>query len=515
MSITSIHEKVLDYIIDLRADDSSLYFAPRKTNKKNRLSDGYWFLGNDNYVNISFWNGLDWKQKINNIGFVIYRDKSCAIELSAQDSPAKAAFLQKVAARLKGFKRQGNKNKWHKHLRGRDYIKLLDNFLRKDKPIINQLLSQANSLNIVQLNKDYDQKYGEKVIRLRQQQIHLGKTRKITRIVWNTESWRRPSGPLGKSLSSTAYEFMNGFGNEEWIFDRTKIIEGYHYGFLQSLNLKSDRHAGKIYVVTLYAINNDKKRYVIGTIDNLECISAKVSARIHSVYKQNGWIGEMANDLQNVGVNPKPLFKTPPETFFNMRFRFSDLSLNEELQEIADGDGNITTVRFKLLPLKTSLQYKLIDIDGNSRIDEDDSDEGNRKKTDTRKKAYQVNCEFDPYHDKMQNALFDRLKNATEYEVVKIEKTRVDIKARTLKGEWHYFEIKTDSPKLSIRKALGQVMEYAYYPAKLRASKLIIIGDTEPSQEIIQYLQFIRKQFTIPVFYRSLDISTNTLSQEY
>jgi len=30
---------------------------------------------------------------------------------------------------------------------------------------------------------------------------------------------------------------------------------------------------------------------------------------------------------------------------------------------------------------------------------------------------------------------------------------------------WHYFEIKTDSSKLSIRKALGQILEYAYWPS--------------------------------------------------
>src|SRR5437764_3846201 len=101
--IATIHEKVLDYFLSLRIRDSNFFFVPRKINNKGRLDEGYWFLGNEYYLHISFWNGEDWKEKIHNIGFVIHSDKSCKIELSAQDSAVKAAFLEKIASSLTGF----------------------------------------------------------------------------------------------------------------------------------------------------------------------------------------------------------------------------------------------------------------------------------------------------------------------------------------------------------------------------------------------------------------------------
>lgn len=35
-----------------------------------------------------------------------------------------------------------------------------------------------------------------------------------------------------------SYEVTPGFGHEEWIFDFTKLIDGYKYSFLQALNTK-------------------------------------------------------------------------------------------------------------------------------------------------------------------------------------------------------------------------------------------------------------------------------------
>src|SRR5436305_2373479 len=109
--IATIHEKVLDHFLKLREKNPSFYFVPRKINNKRRLDEGYWFIGNEYYVHISFWNGMDWKEKIHNIGFVIHSDKSSKIELSAQDSDEKAEFLEKVVRRFKGFYKDESKNK--------------------------------------------------------------------------------------------------------------------------------------------------------------------------------------------------------------------------------------------------------------------------------------------------------------------------------------------------------------------------------------------------------------------
>lgn len=59
---------------------------------------------------------------------------------------------------------------------------------------------------------------------------------KIARICYNDEGWLFPSGRKDKAVNKDSYEQKNGFGHEEWLLDFSKIIDGYHYGFLQPLS---------------------------------------------------------------------------------------------------------------------------------------------------------------------------------------------------------------------------------------------------------------------------------------
>ena len=98
--ITRIHEKILDHLIRLQKTDTELFFVPRKINNQQRLDKGYWFIGNEYYLHLSFWNGMDWKEKIHNIGFVVLNNGNSYIEISAQDFQTKAQFLQKIVTKM-------------------------------------------------------------------------------------------------------------------------------------------------------------------------------------------------------------------------------------------------------------------------------------------------------------------------------------------------------------------------------------------------------------------------------
>jgi len=117
----------------------------------------------------------------------------------------------------------------------------------------------------------------------------------------------------------------------------------------------------------------------------------------------------------------------------------------------------------------------------------------------------------------MQNILKRLIKESykDEYDKVCIEKGRIDIKALTKSKKWHYFEIKTDTPKMCIRSALGQIMEYVYWPDSERAEKLIIVGRSPLDNEAAGYMKYIRDKFHIPVYYRSLDIDKRILSKDF
>lgn len=337
-------------------------------------------------------------------------------------------------------------------------------------------------------------------------------TDKISKICWNSNGWKFPSGSKGKSTSAGAFEATSGYGHEEWLFDRSRIIEGYHYAFLQPLNLKSDKHVGKTYNIFLYTITGGKK-YFVGKIKKARCISKDESQKTFKIYKKKGWLKEMAGDIEKAGANPKAFKEeTPPTLFFNVKFKFEGVIRPDELEEISEEENNITTYHCVLLPKKDDFKIAY-DLPG----DEEDENEGNLRNTKKRKRTYKADSSFDPYHDKLQNALWLLLRNdyKKEYKKVDIEKNRVDIKAKTLSGKWHYFEIKTDNPKLSIRNALGQIMEYSYWPEAERAEKLIIVSYNAPDPETKRYLIHIRKQFGLPVFYRFFNMAKNVLSKDY
>ncbi|OOP56629.1 MAG: hypothetical protein AYP45_07950 [Candidatus Brocadia carolinensis] len=330
---------------------------------------------------------------------------------------------------------------------------------------------------------------------------------KISKICWNSEGWKFPSGSKGKSAATNSFEAEYGYGHEEWLFDKARIINGYHYAFLQPLNLKSNKHVGKTYNIFLFTITAGIK-YFVRQIKNAECISKEESRNIYSIYKRNGWLKEMIKEIEKAGADPTTFTKTLPDIFFNVKFKFEDVIRPEEIKELSAQDINITTTRYKLLPKTDDFTFAEIS---------DEDNEGMFKNPKKRIRIYKVESSFDPYHDKLQNGLCALLRNyyKNEYKTVAIEKDRVDIKTKTHSDAWHYFEIKTDNPKLSIRNALGQILEYSYWPDSERAEKLFIISDNPPDLDTKKYLAHIRGKFNLPIFYRYFDMGANVLSEDF
>lgn len=331
---------------------------------------------------------------------------------------------------------------------------------------------------------------------------------KISKICWNTEGWKFPSGSIGKSKASKSFEANYGYGHEEWLLDKSRIINGFHYAFLQPLILKSNKHVDRVYNISLFTITNGIK-YFVGEIKGAICISKEESEKIYRIYKKNGWLKEMFEEIKKAGANSKPFNESKPTGFFNIKFKFDNVVKPDELEEISKEDNNITTTRYRLLSKKSDFRF----------VTESQENElyGNLRNIEKQKRLYKGETEFDPYHNRMQNAMFKKLKDSyqNEYERVYIEKGRVDIKCKTHNGKWHYFEIKTRIPKLSIREALGQIMEYSYWPDLERAEKLIIVSDEEPDSDTRKYLNHIRVKFNIPIFYRFFNIESNNLSNDF
>lgn len=118
-------------------------------------------------------------------------------------------------------------------------------------------------------------------------------------------------------------------------------------------------------------------------------------------------------------------------------------------------------------------------------------------------------------HNDLSNEMVKFLKRKGYTNVV-TDKGFVDIQAIDPQGKKIYFELKTaDTVKLSIRQALGQLLEYNHYPNKNNADKLIIVTSLEITQQDVQYLIEMRSRYNIPVYYQQFDMDKKSLSKEY
>jgi Holliday junction resolvase len=114
--------------------------------------------------------------------------------------------------------------------------------------------------------------------------------------------------------------------------------------------------------------------------------------------------------------------------------------------------------------------------------------------------------------NKLQGVLYRQLVSQFGAENVRAEfsnvgRTSVDIVVRR-KGSYWFYEIKTaDSVRECLREALGQLLEYAFWPPAARAvSRLIIVGEAVMDEECEKYLQVLKKDFRLPVEYQRLRV---------
>jgi hypothetical protein len=75
-----------------------------------------------------------------------------------------------------------------------------------------------------------------------------------------------------------------------------------------------------------------------------------------------------------------------------------------------------------------------------------------------------------------------------------------------------YFELKTGlSARSCIRDAIGQLLEYSYWPGAQQAHMLVIVSEAEYHDEAKTYIERLRKDFLLPSEYRRFDMNLRRL----
>lgn len=111
-------------------------------------------------------------------------------------------------------------------------------------------------------------------------------------------------------------------------------------------------------------------------------------------------------------------------------------------------------------------------------------------------------------HRVLQDALKSELEN--EGAVVSIENPDgrggyIDLVA-CRDGEYDFYEIKTDaSARLAIRHAIGQLLEYAYWPVAARPNRVVVVSERPLDLEADDYLHTLKAETGLAIGYRQVN----------
>jgi len=122
-------------------------------------------------------------------------------------------------------------------------------------------------------------------------------------------------------------------------------------------------------------------------------------------------------------------------------------------------------------------------------------------------------------HNVLQQILFDELCREHGAERVATELGsgsggRIDAAVRSDAG-LTYFELKVgQSLQACIREAIGQLLEYSFWPGSEAAVSLVIVGEVPLDDEGRTYLKKLRESFSIPLSYRQVTSPAGRLLQD-
>lgn len=163
-----MNKKCWDYLINIQKFDSSFYFVPRRINNLNRLEQGYFFIGNEEYMQISFWDGGDRYEKVHNVSWGVEANGKCFIEISSKDKPDRANYLAELVNILEqktGKSYHGKNGKWHYYYpEDIFYLDTLQGFLDDEKLIIDEYLRKNPETGIAMLNQEFNEKFVLKLL---------------------------------------------------------------------------------------------------------------------------------------------------------------------------------------------------------------------------------------------------------------------------------------------------------------------------------------------------------------
>ncbi len=168
----TLHGRVFDFLENYRKSHPDFFYWLRDRNTKNRLSDGFWFQGTENYAFVGLYNRGGGTNMTRSFGLV-FIDKPngkiyCHLEVvfNEETDTNILNFYNKVMEMLTGFEQQ-HKTKFYKVLSKENGFEAAKDFLNTEKPKVDNLIHQLGVSELFITEEAFQQKF-QRVLSFRQ-----------------------------------------------------------------------------------------------------------------------------------------------------------------------------------------------------------------------------------------------------------------------------------------------------------------------------------------------------------
>jgi len=332
----------------------------------------------------------------------------------------------------------------------------------------------------------------------------------LNRMCWNSRGWRLPTGNPGRGGDPGKV----GFGVEEWNFQIEDQVDGFVYGYLYyKPKAETIQRAEGHFRILFWSIHPDtREKLLVGmyrdaTIpmdDDYAKVDREFSSRgIYERRKQElcAAVPSMSNDdvCRNVTdpvTEPWLSFKCPVEEVHH----FAEYIPIDEVVKSTTVGQRFTRPTFicsgteDLQRVQSLTQTSLgaaMPLARPSALAED----GYYRESPQSLKLIVKR------HNKLSNDFYRWLKRADYQEIVR-EDHHVDMSFKR-SGKLYLAELKvcygTGSTK-AIREALGQLLEYNYYPGRHLTDYWVIVLDEQPTSDDVGFIRELKHALGIPLY---------------
>lgn len=233
----NLHQRVFELMEHVRSLYPDFRYWLRQKDTNNRLSDGLWFQGTENYAFVGLYDRSGGTNRTRSIGLVFYPndyDIACTFEnvFNEEKDENILRFYEELRAIVGNFN-QASKTKYKKGISLKDGLNGALQFIEEVKPEIDALVSK-HKLNSLFISDEKFKKSLQKVMEIQKLSVsNVNEQFKalLVNITWNSNDWKAAS----EDKSGHKWVKAGNIAHESWNFDFENRRNSKYYvcGFAQ------------------------------------------------------------------------------------------------------------------------------------------------------------------------------------------------------------------------------------------------------------------------------------------